>query len=46
MSSTLDQIIHDDEFPDAMKLESILEEEQLYLIADLKGIRFGAFELL
>ncbi|XP_065211198.1 ribonuclease H2 subunit B [Planococcus citri] len=36
MSSTFDQIINDDDFSDAIKLESIIAEEQLSMIADQK----------
>lgn len=37
MSSILDQLIHDDDFPDATRLESLLDDKQLSHIADQKS---------
>ena len=39
MGSTIDQLIHDDDFRDAMKLETFfLDNHQLSLIAKKKGM--------
>lgn len=38
MFSTLDQLIHDDEYNDSAKLECLVDEDQLSLISYKKGI--------
>lgn len=37
MRSTLDQLIDDENFKDSKKLEYILDDKQLSLVADRKG---------